>query len=52
MPSDWREYYRTITGEEAPRVMLESEEAIFDKAESQEMTRIIDQLQRTTILGN
>lgn len=52
LPSDWREYYRTITGEEAPKVMLESEEAILDKAESQEMTRIINQLQRTTILGN
>ena len=52
LPRDWCEYYRTITGEDAPEALLESEEAVLDEARSQEVMRLFDQLERTTILGN
>ncbi len=50
IPADWREYYRSISGEEAPTVLFEPEERTNDETRH-EVAKILSDLKKMTCIG-
>jgi len=50
LPSDWREYYRSIAGEEAPTLLMEPPSRSAEEAR-QKMAEVISELERRTLAG-
>ena len=51
-PEEWRNYYRTITGEEAPTTIAEPEKEIADQMKRQEIIGVLEELEKCTCIRN